>query len=311
MSDSILMIGHDELDLFVKALHAPVRRRILAMLREQEMNVNEIAKKTGISQSTAVTHVQALEKANLVISRPVRASKGTQKACISRVESAVILFREPDSRDTGNWIVSEMPVGLFFDHEVHPTCGLASEQNFIGFADSPATFLDPHRATAQIIWFEYGFVEYMLPVSGYHIDSFRSVAISAELCSEFPGNRSDWPSDITVWMNGREIGTFRSPGDPGDRRGHLNPSWWTPNRTQYGFLKEWRVTRDGSFIDGVRISDVVLDDLNMQGKTAIQVRFGIKEDAEFRGGLNLIGRRFGNYPQDIRLTIELESLASG
>jgi predicted transcriptional regulator len=31
----------------------------------------------------------------------------------------------------------------------------------------------------------------------------------------------------------------------------------------------------------------------------------VKEDAEYQGGLNLFGRTFGNYEQDIILRIEL------
>lgn len=306
MSDTVLMVGIEELESFVKALNAPVRRRIHELLRDRELNVNDVAKELGISQSAAVTHIQALERARLVTTRIIPARKGAQKVCTSRVESAVVLFRSPTAHEGADRIVTEMPVGLFFDHEVHPTCGMASETGIIGFVDSPGGFLDPRRAAAQIIWFEHGFVEYRMPIGTHRPESVHSVAVSVELCSEFPGSNPDWPSDITVWMNGREIGTFRSPGDPGDRRGHLNPSWWTARQTQYGFLKEWRVTRDGSFIDGVRVSDVTLSDLALERKPAMRVRFGVREDAEFRGGINLFGSRFGNYPQDIQLAIELE-----
>jgi predicted transcriptional regulator len=267
--------------------------------------VNEIAHEAGISQSAAVTHIQTLERAGLITTRSAPAKKGAQKVCSSRLESAVVLFGPLAEQPDRSHVVVEMPVGLFFEHEVHPTCGMCSEDGLIGFQDSASTFLDPHRAAAQLLWFERGYVEYRLPVRREHATLARSVAVSVELCSEFPGHRAEWPSDITVWMNGVDVGTFRSPGDPGDRRGHLNPGWWGDNATQYGFLKEWRVTGSGSFVDGVRVSDAALADLRLAETPELTVRFGIRDDAEYRGGINIFGSRFGNYPQDIRMTIEL------
>ncbi len=305
MPDTVVFIDNSEIATFVKALHSPVRREIFELLRTRTLTVNQVATKFGISQSSAVTHIQALEKAGLVSTQLVPAKNGVKKLCSSGIESVVVVFRPRLEPAAQSRVVTEMPVGLFFDHEVRPTCGMASETGFIGYADHPASFLDSRRRLAQIIWFEFGYVEYRMPVTVQRPGTIQSVAVSAEICSEFPRHNADWPSDITVWMNGLEIGTFRSPGDPGDRRGHLNPAWWGPGSTQYGFLKEWRVTPDGSFIDGVRASDVVLADLSIESQPSIRVRFGIKDDAEFTGGINILGSRFGNYPQDIRLTVEL------
>jgi predicted transcriptional regulator len=57
--------------------------------------------------------------------------------------------------------------------------------------------------------------------------------LSMEICSEAPEFALDWPSDITLWING------------------------------------------------------------------VEVRLGVKADARNVGGLNLFGRKFGNYGQDI------------
>lgn len=40
-------------------------------------------------------------------------------------------------------------------------------------------------------------------------------------------------------------------------------------------------------------------DLDLPQTNHIKVRLGVKEDARNRGGPNLFGRKFGNYPQDI------------
>ena len=84
-----------------------------------------------------------------------------------------------------------------------------------------------------------------------------------ELSSEVPGTNLDWPSDITLWVNDVAVGTWTSPGDYGDKRGVYTPSWWKLEGSQYGKLKTWRIGQEGTFIDGVRISDVTIADLDL------------------------------------------------
>ncbi|GHV78648.1 hypothetical protein AGMMS49944_04390 [Spirochaetia bacterium] len=59
------------------------------------------------------------------------------------------------------------------------------------------------------------------------------------MSSETPGTNKNWLSDITMWINTIEIGSWTSPGDFGDRRGMLTPSWWKLEGSQYGLLKHW------------------------------------------------------------------------
>lgn len=69
---------------------------------------------------------------------------------------------------------------------------------------------------------------------------------------EPPHYNNDWHSDITVWINNQEIGTWTVPGDFGDKRGKLNPDWWNADQTQYGLLKIWTI--NDTFIEGKKIS---------------------------------------------------------
>jgi len=96
-----------------------------------------------------------------------------------------------------------------------------------------------------------------------------------------------------------ELGSWTSPGDFGGERGALTPAWWGTNNTQFGLLKVWRVNRQSAYIDGVYLSPVTLADLHLGGSASIVVRIGVKPDARNVGGINLFGREFGNYPQDI------------
>lgn len=164
-------------------------------------------------------------------------------------------------------------------------------------------FHHPGRLNAQLIWFAKGYLEYRFPNSHPKGVTLDSLQFSMEICSEAPTHADDWPSDITLWVNGVEIGTWTSPADFGVIRGTFTPSWWSDWSTQYGLLKLWRIARNGSFVDGNRISDVTLDDLKLSRNDYISMRIGNKDGAKHVGGLNLFGRGFGNYPQDILMRI--------
>ena len=198
----------------------------------------------------------------------------------------------------------EMPVGLYTRYNVKAPCGLCSRDSIIGYIDVIHSFLDPARMKASLIWFEVGYLEYKFPNNAlYKKKPVRSLELSAELSSEIPGTKKDWLSDITVWINEVEIGSWTSPGDYGDRRGKFTPNWWKLEGSQYGLLKHWRVNETGSFVDGIRVSGVTLADLNLSAHHSITVRIGVKEDAEHIGGINIFGRGFGNYDQDLMMRL--------
>jgi predicted transcriptional regulator len=104
-------------------------------------------------------------------------------------------------------------------------------------------------------------------------------------------------------INDVEVGTWTCPGDFGGKSALLTPKWWPIDRTTYGLLKQWSVSDRGTMIDGVLLSTVAVDDLRLAQSNHIKVRLAVKEDARHRGGINLFGRKFGNYPQDIVMRI--------
>jgi predicted transcriptional regulator len=107
-----------------------------------------------------------------------------------------------------------------------------------------------------------------------------------------------------MWINGVEIGSWTSPADFGGERGLLTPQWWETKDSQYGLLKRWSVAQDGSYIDGRMISSVQIQDLRLNEKPFIEVRLGVKQDAQNVGGINIFGDKFGNYPQPIVLKVD-------
>jgi len=273
-------------------------------LKEGKLNVGEIARSLSIPQSTAVVSIKVLKAAGLVDIEMAPGRKGSQKICSLPYDEVVIqlpsMNREVDDRT----VEVQMPVGLYTDFEVSPPCGLCSSENIIGFLDVPSSFLSPERSTAELVWFEKGFLEYKFPNNMPKGEELKSLGVVMEVCSEVPGTSKKWPSDITIWINGVEVGTWTSPGDFGDKRGKLTPAWWKLAGSQYGLLKSWNVTKKGSFIDGIEVSNVKLKDLEIHNHTSVKVRIGIKEDSKNVGGINVFGKGFGNYAQDILLRME-------
>ena len=64
-------------------------------------------------------------------------------------------------------------------------------------------------------------------------------------------------------------------------------------------LKSWTVNGKGAFIDGRKLSEATVDDLDLNAHRSIRLKIEVKPDAHHPGGVNIFGRRFGNYDQDI------------
>jgi len=308
MSRNFLVVDPEEDFEVLRGLASTIRVRILKLLHVQgPMNGNEIAEKLELPQSTVSTNIQILEEAGLIRTETQKARKGNQKICHSTFDEVLVMFKEDISKQRSNGIEVSMPLGLYTSCEVSAPCGLCSSEGIIGLLDVPDTFLDPDRMKTGLIWFTRGYVEYQFPnnakLAQHRIESME---FSMELSSEVPGTSADWPSDITLSVNGTEIGTWMSPGDFGDKRGVYTPDWWKLKGSQYGKLKSWRVTHDGSFVDGMKISPISLVDLDLENHHSIRLRIAVKADAKHPGGINIFGKGFGNYDQDIVLRLQTE-----
>ena len=285
-------------ETILKALASTTRLKILELLSSQVLNISEIGEALELPASTATLHVNILEQAGLINTELRPATRGLQKVCARAYDVMVIALARGDSTHERSVEVS-MPIGAFVDCQVTPTCGLASSSGIIGLFDDPTSFFEPERINAQLLWFHHGYVEYRFPNRLPPRAVIESVSISLEVCSEAPLHHDDWPSDITMWLNDVEIGSWTSPSDFGGHQGLLTPDWWEGWNSQYGLLKIWMVTEAGTFIDGRRVSDVTLKDVHVAGDTSFLVRIGVKPDAQHVGGINIFGRQFGNYAQDV------------
>jgi len=290
----------------VNALSSPTRLKILQLLKDKKLNVNEVAQELGLPQSTIAVNIKVLEEAGLVTVDFSSGRRGSQKLCSAQYDEVVIQLPSLQKEVNEKVIMVEMPIGLYTDFNVTPPCGLCTRDEIVGYLDVPASFFNPTRAKAGLLWFETGYVEYKFPNNLPKKAKLKRLEITMELSSEVIGTNPNWPSDITVWINGVEIGTWTSPGDFGDRRGKLTPTWWKLAGSQYGIMTTWIVTQEGSFVKGNKTSKVSFDSLEIKNHTSVKVRIGVKEDAKNIGGVNIFGKTFGDYEQDIIMKMEFE-----
>lgn len=305
MSDHVelsLSVRSPNAEIVFKALGNATRLRILEYLAKRVCTVAMISKDLDIPVSTLQQHLKVLEDAGLIRTSLRAAARGNEKVCAGVYQRLEMLLK-PEAADATRSTQVSMPIGGYSDYQVTAPCGLATGIKIIGMQGEESAFLEPERMEAQLIWFTDGWLEYRFPKRLPPKTIPTSLYLSMEVCSEAPHHNNNYPSDITVWMNGHEIGTWTSPGDFGGKRGVLTPEWWGTEGSQFGMLKTWNVNGDGSYIDGHHAAEVSIRDLAIETSPHVTIRIGIKPDARHKGGLNLFGKSFGNYPQDILLRL--------
>lgn len=281
-----------------EALASEVRLHILELLAVQEMNVKDLAATLGLSSAIVTMHVKKLEAGGLIHTALVRKQGGTHKICTLAASSVQIQLPQQHSERPRTFDEVSVPIGHYTRYDVQPTCGLATVDHVIGQYDDPRYFLEPERMHARILWFGSGFVEYRIPNYVLPSQTLEEIEISLEIGSEAPGVAEDWPSDIHFYVNDTLLGYWTSPGDSGQGRGLLTPAWWPDSINQYGWLKVIRITEQGTFLDGQRLSDVTIKDIRMSRNEWL-LRLEVPENAAHVGGLTLYGEGFGNYNRDI------------
>ena len=301
-----LSIEHpDTLLRILRALSSPLRLDIISSLCSENLSVSELAKKLNAPLSTIALAVRKLEEAGLIHTEERPGQHGTQKICLRALDSVSIDLVPAEKRIGALPLVLSIPIGSYsIAQDIAPTCGMLSEKHPLGALDLPAVFYSLQRFDAQMLWFKHGFLEYRLNAADNpSSDAIDYLEISFEACSEAPLYRSPWPSDISVEINGKRLGTWVCPCDCGGRAGHLTPGWWNLTNTQFGFLTKWRVDHTGSYLDGAYLSDVSIPDLRLEESPYISLRVGVDPGAEHPNGINLFGSRFGDYPQEICMCV--------
>lgn len=294
-----------QLAIIGKALSVETRVEILKQLRHKKQSINELAEGLNIPPSSAAVHVKVLEEAGLIRTELLPGIRGSKKICHICLDHIYVEVNTASLEEQESEIIS-MPVGSYVDYKVSESCGLAGPKGPIGEEDEPRSFYSPERFGAKLVWFRKGYVEYRFPNSCLKERKEKQLEISAELCSEDHEYNLECKSEITLWINGIEAGTWCCPSDFGGRRGLLNPDWWPDKNTQYGILKTWKINEKGAFLEDKKTSSIPISQYGLYEKGYISVRIGVKEDAAFQGGVNLFGDGFGDYAQNIVMKLSFE-----
>lgn len=288
-----------------KALSSPERIKILRLLRNGSRYMMEIAEELDIPLSTVSRHIDILALAGLVFISFEPGPKGHSKLCSKVVVNVNITLLDIIDSPVPDSYTTEMPVGLYSDCSITAPCGMASKTAQLGEPDDPAMFFSAERVNAELLWFNTGSVSYKMPPPPVKSGLFNEIGISFEICSETLYYRDKWPSDITVSVNDVEITTFTSPGDFGGRRGKYSPEFWPITSTQFGILMKFAVNSSGVYVNNVlKNSEVTVESLNLKKYEYIKITLAIKDDAVHKGGLNIFGKSFGDYPQAIVMTLK-------
>ena len=292
---------NDGLELF-KALGSDARVQILnALLDNGPMSMNQLASQVKLTNGALTGHIRKLEECGLVSTSNESPGHGNQKICSLRQDKILIDIEQPV--DDAHTFKTQIKVGQFTAHDVCPTCGLATDTSLIGELDDIRYFDHPDRFQADIVWFTKGYVEYTIPNLIPRNNRISQISVSMEISSEAPGVDENWPSDISFYINDVLVGQWTSPGDYGDVRGMFTPDWWFNNWNQYGLLKLLVINKKGTFIDGLKISDVSTTSLNLDYTSTIRLKMAVEETSAHVGGLTIFGKTFGNYDQDINVNL--------
>lgn len=298
----------DGLPIF-KAFGSEIRVNIIKLLIEnKQMSMHEIAAALGVTNGALTNHIKVLQDSEIIVIVSEQGVHGNKKMCRLKDRQILVDLETEGTEQKALEYNTEVKVGLYSDYSVYPTCGLATTDSLIGVVDDSRYFAHPDRINAGILWFGKGFVEYIIPNLLPEATKIERLTLSFEISSEAPGVNDDWPSDISFILNDVLIGTWTSAGDYGDVRGLFTPEWWYDNWNQYGLLKVLTIDKHGTFIDGLKISDVNITQFNLDYKSDIKFKFEVAEDAAHVGGMTLFGKQFGNYNQDIKVNITYSQL---
>lgn len=284
------------------ALGNEARLRILRRLQSEpyEIAVSQLGREVDIPLTTLLYHLEKMEKAELVRVYYKSSTHGTQKTVVRDLRGADLRFNYSiRSGDKMHIFKQSMGVGQFVDFEGDDFNFCTAEKQYAFLGDE---CFHPDRFDAQLIYTTAGMLSYKFSNRIAKFHRVTEITLSLELCSEAPYFNNNYLSDITFWVNGKELCTWTSPGDFGDRRGLLNPDWWRSVDTQHGMIITLTVNEHGVAINGEPVnSGVNIKTLHLENGNCVKFKFGNKPTSTNQGGFNLFGKKFGDYPQDIDL----------
>ncbi|MFC5466236.1 ArsR/SmtB family transcription factor [Lederbergia graminis] len=298
-NSDFLKVNETHLDFF-QALASKTRLQIINLLLDRDRSISELSSELDLSAAVITKHINILEDAGIITSISEKGIRGRLKICQLNKEEVVLIFNSNRERNRKKYIEKNIPIGSYYDFKISAPCGIASNEKILGHVDNPNIFYFPDREKISLLWFTSGYISYNLPIYDIDLSKLKTIEISNEICSEYTGYNNNFKSDIEFYLDDILLTTWTSPGDFGDRKGRLTPNWWELG-TEYGILKTIKVDHNGTFLDGVKIHDLTLEKLLKDNKGAIKYKISSPSNTIYPGGINLFGKHFGDYDQDINI----------
>lgn len=293
--NSIILLG--------EAISNPLRIKILRELQKEPFifSVPQLVKKLNIPTTTLIHHLEKLEKGKLIQMRYKGSTQGTTRIVCRNISCALVTFHCNYFKEDVelNVFTQETQVGLYSDF-IGEILNIVTAKEELK-AENP--FIDD-RVNAELIYTPNGIVTYNFSNNVAKTKEIEKINFSLELCSEAPYYDNDYLSEITFWVNKKEICTYLSEGDYGDRRGNVTPTWWSRKNTQYGKLVNILIDKTGVFINDKKVNDKInVDNLNLDKDNKVTFALGNKPTATYVGGFNLFGKCFGDHMQGIIMNV--------
>ena len=124
-----------------------------------------------------------------------------------------------------------------------------------------------------------------------------------EISPDRVGMLPDSQAEIDFYLNERKIATWVTPPEFQWSKGIYTPAWWYGRERQFGLMKMIVVTRVGTYVDGMKVSEVGMGDFTAEELQHLKLRIGVEKRGRYQGGVALYGTGFGNYNQDIHVRI--------
>lgn len=291
------------LELF-KTLGSDVRMRIVELLCENgEMNMNEIATALELTNGALTSHIRRLEECGIIQTVTECTGHGTQKICSIRTDQILLTAdAETEAKEVGVYD-TEIRVSHFSDCSVSAPCGLCSGFSQIGLENDPRVFHHPERMQARMIWFADGYVEYRIPNMLTEDQKMSQMTFYFEISQDHMDSTEESLADVAFYLNGHRMCTWFTPPEFRMERGIYTPIWWNGQEKQSGVQKMIVVNSWGTYLEGVKCSNIGLREILQNSGEEIRFRFAVENQGKHQGGIVLYGAGFGNYNQDIRVRI--------
>lgn len=281
-----------------KAISVKNRLEIIKYLLDGAKTISELSNHLSLPYSNVVFHINVLEKAEIVKVFP--SGKGYKVSLLTY--NVFLDFNDVETAK--NEVVPqesesyEIPVGAFW--EIHDVTYTVKLRDKAGNDIELETLYDPRKYDAELIYTPNGSVTYVLPQTKPNL---LEISISLEICSEAPFYANTHPSEIFFLINDVIVCSYICPGDFGGRKGNLNPVNYPSNLTQFGQYKSLIITKKGVYLDGVFLNNGVnIDALKINHENSTKLRIGNLPQSKYKGGFNIFGKHFGDYPQGIKVT---------